>query len=183
MNRQSSDSGAAGIFTFVLCFFLAGILFFVIGFGVDKFTLISSNMFVSGDGYSQLRFDTVNTMLLAFRIEPFILLLGLGLNYWVTEMRQFSAMADVGTMIIGTVELITMTLILIAFTLFGGFGLDTVVNFVNHYPIAGYDVSLFSAVQYICPTFYGIMFLILVSIIVQFLMTCVSTVDYSQYQY
>jgi uncharacterized membrane protein YidH (DUF202 family) len=183
MQRDSNEDAAAGIFTFVLVFLVAGIMFIAIGFGIDRFTAISTIMFASGTGYSQMRFQTVGVELLAFRVEPFVLLLGLGLNYWVSEMRQFSGMADVGVMIVGAVEMITMTLILTAFTLFGGYGIDTVVNTVNKLVLVqNPDLSLFAAVQYIEPCFYGIMFLILIGVIVQFIMLCVQTVDYQYYQ-
>lgn len=177
---MNNDDAAAGVFTFVLIFFLAAILFIAVGFGIDRFTVVAAKMFV-GSAAAQMRFDVVNLQLLAFRIEPFILLLGLGINYWVSEMRQFSGMADVGTMIVAAVEMITMTLVLTAFTLFGGFGLDTLVNVVNNFTIINPDLDMFAAVQYISPVFYGAMLIILIGVIVQFLMTCVQTVDYQRY--
>lgn len=183
MNKYSgfcNDDAAAGLFTFVTLFFLAAFLFLLIGFGVDRFTLISSTMFY-GSHASQMRFDVVNLELLAFRAEPIILLLSLGINYWVGELRQFSGMVDIGTMIIATVEMITMTLIIVAFTLFGGYGLDTLIDFVNNFTVANPDLALFAAVQYIAPVFYGAMMLILFGVILQFIMTCVKTVDYSTY--
>ena len=180
--KYSDEDAAAGIFTLILVFLLASIMFIVIGYGIDRFTLLASSMFTNSVA-SQARFDTVNYMLLVFRAEPFILLFGIGYNYWVSEMRQFTGMADVGTMIVAATEMITMTLVLIAFTLFGGYGMDTVVNFVNNYAFANPDVSLFAAVQYIAPMFYGAMFLILIGVLVQFIMTCVRTVDYTQQGY
>jgi len=177
----NNDDAAAGIFTFVVLFFLSAVLFTLVGFGVDRFTLISSTMF-AGTPASQMRFDTVNLMLLAFRMEPIILFFAIGINYWVTELRQYSGMADVGTMIIAAVEMITMTLVLVAFALFGGYGLDTLVHVMNNFVIDNPDLSLFAAVQYISPLFYGVMLLILIGVIVQFVMTCVRTVDYTHYQ-
>ena len=180
--KHDNDEAAVGIFTLVLVFLLASVLFIVIGYGIDRFTLLSSAMF-TGTAATQMRFDTVGIMIAAFRVEPFILLIGIGMNYWLAEMRQQTGMADVGTMIMAAVEMITMTLILIAFTLFGGYGIDMVVNFANNYAVATPDLSLFMAVQYISPMFYGIMFLILVGVIVQFIMTCYKSVDYSQMAY
>lgn len=178
---NDSEEAAAGVFTYVLLFFMAAILFIIIGFGIDRFTLISSTMFYNAPA-SQMRFDVVNLMLLAFRAEPVILFVCIGINYWVCELRQYSGMVDVGTMVLATVEMITMTLIVVAFTLFGGYGLDTLVNFVNNFTVVNPDLSLFAAVQYIAPVFYGCMFLILLGVVIQFIMTCVQTVDYSQYQ-
>lgn len=180
--KYSDEDAAAGIFTLILVFLLASILFIVIGYGIDRFTVLASSMFTNTVA-AQARFDTVNIMLLVFRAEPFVLLFGIGYNYWVGEMRQFTAMADVGTMIVAAAEMITMTLVLIAFTLFGGYGLDMVTNFVNNYSFSGADPSLFMAVQYIAPMFYGAMFLILIGVLVQFVMTCVRTIDYTQAQY
>lgn len=179
MKNYDNEMAAAGIFTFVLVFFLAAILFVLIGFGIDRVTLIAARMF-DGTPASQLRFDVVNLQLLAFRIEPFLLLIGLGFNYWVGEMRQYSGMADVSTMIFASAEMITITFVVIVLTLFGGFGIDTVVNFVNHMIVINPDLDLFLAVQYIAPVFYGIMLLVIVGVIAQFFMTCVQVVDYTQ---
>jgi hypothetical protein len=177
---HTNEDAAAGIFTFVLLFFLCGILFIVVGFGVDKITALASTMY-TGINESQLRFETANWMLLVFRAEPLIFLILIGYNFWVSEMRQNSGMADTGTMIIAVAEVITMTFIIIMFTLFGGSALDTVVQFVNTFPVTNPDISLYSAVQYISVCFYGIMFLVLVGILAQFGMTCVRTVDYNTY--
>lgn len=181
-HSTNSEDAAAGVFTYVLLFFMAALLFIVIGFGIDRFTLIASTMFYNLPA-SQMRFDVVNLMLLVFRAEPVILFVCIGINYWVCELRQFSGMVDVGTMILAVVEMITLTLVVVAFTLFGGYGLDTLVNFVNNFTVLNPDLSLFAAVQYIAPVFYGTMFLILLGVVIQFVMTCVQTVDFSQYQY
>jgi len=178
----TNDAGAAGVFTYVLLFLLSAILFLMIGYGVDRMILMSLNLFSSGNFMSQFRFDTVNLMLMAFRIEPLIMLLGITINFWVSEGRLNSGMADTGTMIIASTEMIVMTLILIMFTLYGGFGLDSLVYLINHTVTPNPDLSMFGAVQYISPIFYGIMLLILIGVIVQFLMTCVQTVDYGNYQ-
>jgi hypothetical protein len=177
---HKSEDAAASIFTFVLLFLLCAILFLMIGFGVDKITLIASNMF-TGVGESQLRFETFNVMILVFRIEPIIMLMSIGLNYWVSTLRINSSMADTSTMIIAAAEMITMTFILIVFEIFGGSALDNLVNFINKFPIANPDVSLFAAVQYIEVCYFGILFLILIGVIVQFVVTCIKTVDYSAY--
>jgi hypothetical protein len=177
---HKSEDAAASIFTFVLLFLLCAILFLMIGFGVDKITLVASNMF-TGVGESQLRLDTFNVMILVFRIEPIIMLMSIGLNYWVSTLRINSSMADTSTMIIASAEMITMTFILIVFELFGGSALDNLVNFINKFPITNPDISLFAASQYISVCFYGLMFLILVGVVVQYVVTCVKTVDFSAY--
>ena len=179
-NRHRNEDAAAGVFTYVLLVFLCGILFLVIGFGIDKVTALASTMY-TGVGESELRFSTVNWMLLVWRVEPLLVLILVGFNYWVSELRTNSNMADTGTMIIAAAEVVTMTFIIIMLTLFCGGALDTVVNFVNTFPISSPDTSLYAAVQYISVTYYGVMFLVLLGVIVQFAMTCVQTVDYNTY--
>lgn len=179
--KYSNDEAAAGIFTLIVVFLLASLMFILIGFGIDRFTLMSERMF-TGSPVSQMRFDVVNLMLLVFRLEPIILLILIGINYLVAEMRQNTGMADVSTMIVGAAEMIIMTLVLIAFTLFGGSAVDAVVQFVNNYTVASPDLELYGAIQYIAPVFYGVMFLALLGVLVQFVMLCVQTVDFSQSQ-
>jgi hypothetical protein len=178
----TNDDAAAGIFTFVLLFILCGILFLMIGYGVDRIILLAMSLFADGTFASQYRFDTVNLMLEIFRIEPLIVLFGIGINFWVSEGRLNSGMADTGTMIIAAAELLTMTLILVVFCLYGGYAFDSLVYYINHTTFPSPDLSMFGAVQYISPVFYGMMLLILIGVVVQFLMTCVRVVDYNQYQ-
>jgi hypothetical protein len=179
--KHSNDDAAAGIFTLIVVFLLASLMFILIGFGIDKFTLMAERMFTDTPA-SQMRFDVVNLQLLVFRLEPIILLICIGINYLVAEMRQNTGMADVSTMVRGAAEMIIMTLVLVAFTLFGGSAVDSVVQWVNNFPVISPDLELFGAVQYIAPVFYGIMFLALLGVVVQFVMLCVQTVDYSQTQ-
>ena len=150
MARYDNEEAAASLFTFVLLFFLCAILFIMVGFGVDKITAISSSMF-TGIGDSQLRYETANVMLLAFRVEPIIMLFGLMINNWVSTLRVNTGMADTGTMIIAGAEMITMTLIMVVFTLFGGYALDNLVNFINKFTVANPDLGMYAAVQYITP--------------------------------
>lgn len=178
--HHHNEDAAAGVFTYTLLFLLCGILFLMIGFGVDKVTMLASNLY-TGVGESQLRFETVNWMLVVFRAEPVIMLILMGINYWVSELRVNSGMTDTGTMIIASAEMITMTFVLITFTLYGGYAIDTLVTFINTFPIANPDTSLYAAVQYISVSYYGLCFLILIGVIVQFAMTCVRTVDYNTY--
>ena len=178
--HHHNEDAAAGIFTFVLLFLLCGILFLMIGFGVDKVTMLASNLY-TGVGESQLRFETVNWMLVVFRAEPVIMLVLMGINFWVSELRVNSGMASTGVMIIAAAELITMTFVILVFTLYGGYALDTLVTFVNTFPISNPDTSLYAAVQYISVSYYGLCFLILIGVIVQFAMTCVRDVTYNEY--
>jgi hypothetical protein len=179
--KSIDDNAAAGIFTFVLLFLVCSVVYLAIGFGTDKITAIGAKMFID-TAASQMRFSITNWELQVFRAEPLIMFLSIGINYWVSELRQFSGMADTSTMIVASVEMITLTLVIIVFTLYGGYGLDTLVNIINHNTVVSPDLALFGAVQYISPLFYIVMFLILIGVVVQFVMTCVRTIDFQQYQ-
>ena len=65
---DNEDASAGGLLTLVTVFILAGILFLLIGFAVDKIVLVGLKMF-SGIGTSQMRFDIVNLQLLVFRLR------------------------------------------------------------------------------------------------------------------
>ena len=177
--KNPEEASAGGILTLVTVFLLAGTLFVLIGFGVDKFTVLSAQLY-TGAATSQMRFDTVSLMIMAMRAEPLLLLLGLGINHWVNASRQYSGIISLGTLLVGAAEMILSTLAIIAFTLFGGGALDAVIFFVNNWEVPGTVQDLFSAIQFIGPAFYGICFLILIAIIVQFFALCVQTVDYTQ---
>jgi hypothetical protein len=56
--KYDNEVAAAGLFTLILVFLLSSVMFVVIGFGIDRFTLMASSMF-TGTAASQLRFDTV----------------------------------------------------------------------------------------------------------------------------
>jgi hypothetical protein len=138
------------------------------------------NLFGSGDSFSQMRFDVVQLQIMAFRSEPIILLIGLGVNYWVNSIRRFSGEVSLGVVMAGAIEMIFSTLIIMALTLFGGMGLDAVISYVNgaSFPGAEGVIGMFSAVQFVAPTFYGIMTLLTIGTIILFFVLCVQTTDY-----
>jgi len=178
--KKLDDSGSAGgIVILIGMFLLAGILFISVGFAIDRLTLIASKMFVD-TASSQMRFDTVNLQLMVFRAEPFILLIFAGINYWVTEIRQFSGTIPVGTMLMNCGEMIILSLVLVAFTLFGGYGIDLAVQFANGWAVAGVDLDLTGVVQYGGPLFYGFMFILTIGVVIQFCISCVQLTDYSR---
>jgi hypothetical protein len=176
---KNDEASAGGILTLVTVFLLAGILFLLIGFSVDRIVLVALKMF-AGTGSSQLRFDMVNLQLVIFRAEPFVLLIGLGINHWVNALREYSGAVSLGTLLYGAVEMIMLTVVMIALTLFGGAAIDMIIGTTTAHAIAGATTELYSAVQYIAPVFYGFMLLITLGIVIQFLVQCVQTVDYSQ---
>jgi hypothetical protein len=176
---NNEDASAGGIIALVGVFLLAGVLFVAIGFGIDRFTLMAFRMFTN-TASSQIRFDTVNLQLMIFRAEPFILLLFAGLNYWVTEIRQYSGTIPLGTMLMNAAEMIILSLVTILFTLFGGYALDMTMSFVNGWNVAGVDLDMTLAAQYGGMLFYGVMFLAMIGVILQFCIAAVQITDYSQ---
>lgn len=178
---DNEEASVGGIFTFIAVFLIAGFLFIANGYAVDQIILTNINMFGTGTGFSQMRFDVVQLQILAFRAEPIILLLGLGINYWVNSLRRFSGDISLGVVMAGAIEMIFSTLIIMALTLFGGMGLDAVIGYVNtaNFPGASGVLGMFSAVQYVAPAFYGIMALLTVGTIILFFVLCVQTTDYT----
>lgn len=175
----NEDASVAGVFTLVSIFLLAGALFVLIGYGVDKVILANTSLFGAGVAFSQMRFDAVNLQVMVFRAEPVVLLLGLGINYWINALRQSSGVLSLGSLLVGAIEMIFETLIIIALTLYGGLGLDMVIQAVNTWKVTG-AAELYAAVQYTGAIFYGIMFLLLVAAVVLFFLQCIQTVDYTQ---
>lgn len=174
----NEDASVAGVFTLISVFLLAGILFVLIGYGVDKVIFANTAMFGSGIAFSQMRFDTVNLQVMVFRAEPVILLIGLGINYWINALRQFTGAISLGVLLTGAIEMIFETLILIALTMYGGLGLDMVMQAINAWKVSG-AAELYAAVQYTGPIFYGIMFLLSIAAVVMFFILCIQTVDYT----
>ena len=177
--KMDTESAVGGIITLVFVFVLSMILFILIGYGIDRFTLTAAHLF-TGTPSSQMRFDVFNLQVMAFRAEPFIVLIGLGINYWITEIRQQGGMITLSTMLLGTSEMIFLTLVGMAMELFGGFGIDQVIIAVSNWKIIGAGIDLYSAVQYIGPVFYGVCFLVTLAGIIQYVVMCVSVSDYSQ---
>ena len=182
MRNEDSESAAGGIITLIFCFILAGVLFVLIGFGIDRLTVLASKLFLNVAA-SQMRFDVFAIQLMIFRVEPFILLFGIGINYWINQTRVVSGVVELGTLLMGAGEMIILTLVLMMFNLFGGMALDFVIQFVNtwQFVVSG-DMTL--VIQYLGVIFYGFMFLLTIAVVVQFVVLCVQTVDYTgTYQY
>jgi hypothetical protein len=176
---DNEEASAGGLLTLVTVFILAGILFLLIGFAVDKVIMVGLKLF-SSTGDSQMRFDMVNLQLLVFRAEPFVLLIGLGINHWVNALREYSGAVSLGSLLGGAAEMIMLTVVMITLTLFGGAGIDLVMNTTTPMAVVGAGTELYAAVQYVAPVFYGFMLLVTISIVIQFIVMCVQTVDYSQ---
>lgn len=172
------EASAGGIVTLIAVFLVAGVLFVAIGFGIDRITLITNALYGTSPS-SQIRFDTVEFMIATFRIEPIILLIGVGINYINNSIREYSGAISLSTLLMGAAEMITLTILLIAFTLFGGGAIDQIISYMTTWQVGGNPIELFSAVQYSGVLFYGFMLLINIALIIQFLILCVQTVDYS----
>ena len=172
------EASAGGIITLVAVFLVSGILFVAIGYGIDKITLLTATLYATSPA-SQIRFDTVEWMIAIFRIEPIILLIGAGINYFVNSIREYSGAVSLSVLLSGAAEMIALSIVLIAMTLFGGGAVDQVIYFINNWQIGGTPIDLFSAIQYTGVVFYGFMLLINISLIIQFLILCVQTVDYA----
>lgn len=181
MEHDNSEA-AGGIITLIFCFFLAGILFVLIGFGIDRLTLLASRMFVDVAA-SQMRFDVFALQLVLFRVEPFILLIGVGINYWINQIRIQSGVVELGTLLMGAGEMIILTLVLMMFNLFGGYAIDFVIQFVNGWQFVVQEDMTF-VIQYLGVIYYGFMMLLTIAVVAQFVVLCFQTVDYTgTYQY
>lgn len=174
---MKNDEAAGALIGLTLLFLLCGIMFVVVGFGIDRITLAASSS-VLGDAAAQLRFDVLNIQLLIFRLEPFIVLLGGGINYWINRNRQMSGEVDVGSTLIAGAEMILVTLVLVVLNMFGGGALDTVTKTVdawNFVPIADH----YTLIQYLPNAFYGIVMLLTVAVVAAFVISMFKVVDYS----
>jgi hypothetical protein len=182
MHKEDSESAAGGITTLFFAFLLAGVLFVLIGFGIDRMILLASRMFV-GAAASQMRFDIFSMQLMIFRVEPFIMLLGIGINYWINQIRQMSGSVMLGTLLMGAGEMIILTIVLMMFTLFGGMAIDFVIQFVNGWNFVVLE-DMFFLIQYLGTIYYAIMFLLTIAVVAQFVILCFQTIDYAgTYQY
>lgn len=179
--RDNSEASAGGIVTFIAVILIGGMMFITNGFAIDRITAIMGTL--PHTVAAQFRFDIVNYQIMVFRVEPIILLLGAGLNYLVNNLREYSGTIALSTIVIGAVEMIFLTLAAIALTLFGGQGIDMVVDVVDSWAIGGEVSDLFFATQFIGPVFYGLMLLVTIGLVIQFLILCVQTVDYSTSRY
>jgi hypothetical protein len=180
--KYDSESAAGGLITLIFTFLLAGVLFIVIGFGIDRLTLLVNKMYVDVAA-AQMRFDVFAFQLMIFRIEPFILLLGVGINYWINQIRQQSGSVMLGTLLMGAGEMIILTIVMMMFTLFGGGAIDFVVDFVNEWQFPVIQDMNF-LIQYLGTVYYAFMFLLTIAIVAQFIVLCFQTIDYAgTYQY
>jgi hypothetical protein len=184
MRADNEEASAGGIITLIGVFLLCGILFVACGMAVDRITAADIKMFSGGIGYSYIRYEIVNLMILLFRAEPIVLLIGAGINYWTNSIRSFSGAISLGVVLQGGSEMIFSTLLLIVFTLFGGKGQDAVLKITESWVLPAGSSEFFAAVQYVPITFYGLMLLIAFFTVVLFVILCVQTVDYAnQYTY
>jgi hypothetical protein len=176
--RYDNSEAAGAVISLVAVFLLSSILFIIIGYGVDR--VIMTSIAMQSMPSSQMRYDVIRIMIMTFRFEPIVILVGSGLNAWVVSTRTLSGEIDLGGMLLGASEMILLTLVMIALTMFGGLGIEFVINMVTHSTILGTgELALFQAVQYIAPVFYGLCFLGLVGAVIQFILQCVQVVDYS----
>lgn len=175
---DAEEASAGGIITLITLFLVGGLLFVCCGFAIDKITEIIQMMYAT-QAASQLRYDIVTYQIMTFRVEPIILLIGGGINHFVNSLRETSGSIAMGTVVIGAFEMISLTLVMIACTMFGGAAIDTVIGVVSAWQIGGNPSDLFYAVEFVGPVFYGIMLLITLGLVVQYLILCVQTVDYS----
>lgn len=172
----NNDRAAAGIITLVFVFLLSAILFSIIGYGVDRLTIMASKTLL--ESASQLRYDVMNVQLILFRIEPLILLLGAGINYWINQTRQFGGITDLGGMLTSAAEMILSTFILMILCFTGGGALDTVVGIMETWNFIPLE-DTYTIIQYLAPTFYGFMTLLIVATIALFVAKCFQIVDYA----
>lgn len=180
MYRSDSELAAGATITLVSVFLLSAFLYILIGYGIDRIILVSlqtANVMAS----TQQRYDTIRVMLTVFQFEPIIMLVGVGINTWVSSTRSESGEVDLSSMLMGASEMIILTLVLIALTMFGGMAIESVINVVNHTAIGlAPDIALFGAVVYTAPLFYGLTVLALMGVVIQYLILCVKVVDYGQ---
>jgi TRAP-type C4-dicarboxylate transport system permease small subunit len=173
---MKNDEATGGIITLMFVFILSAVLFLAISYGIDRLTVLAAGTLTQSA--SQMRYDSLNIQLILFRLEPLILLVGAGLNYWITEARQMSGITDLSGMLVSAIEMIMGTFVLMLLCFFGGGALDMVVGTLegwNFAPIA----DTYTIVQFLTPVYYSFMTLIIVSLIALFLMKCVQTVDFA----
>lgn len=173
-----NEVAAGATITITAVFLLSCILFVLIGFGIDK-VIMANDGFQSIISSSQMRYDVIKIMLMTFEFEPFIILIGAGINVWVSSARTTSGESDLSGMVWAAAELLLLTLGMIALTTFGGLAIETVINVMNNIVLtATTQPGLYNAVIYIAPVFYGLCVLGLFGAVIQYIMTCVQTVDY-----
>jgi hypothetical protein len=173
---RNNDSGAAGIITLIFVFLLAAVLFAIMSYGIDKLTFLSIHTMTVNA--SQMRYDTLNIQLILFRLEPMILLIGAGINYWVTQARQSSGITDLGGMLMSAGEMIIGTFVLMIIGFFGGAAIEQVIGVMELWAFTPPEDTYF-IIQYLNVVFYGMITLMIVSLIALFIVKCVQIVDYA----
>lgn len=178
MNHSNDNGSAGGIFTLVAIFLLAGMVFVINGYALDKLTAVANGGMFAAVSATQMRYDVFNLMVMVFRFQPILVLISLGLNRLLSANMQFSEQTPLSSLTYGVVEMIFLTIVIMAFTMFGGTAIDAVVSTVTSIgmgdPSIGYEL-----IQFIPSIFYGMMFLALVGICIQFVLECVQVADHS----
>jgi hypothetical protein len=174
--KMDSESGAGGIITLMFVFLLSAIMFIIMSYGVDKITLLAQTVMTTNA--SQMRYDSLNVQLILFRLEPVILLLSAGVNYWVTESRQMSGISDLGGMLLSAAEMILGTFTIMLLCYFGGSALDMVVGTMEGWSFIP-QADTYMVIQFLVPAFYAFCTLLIVSIIALFVVRSVQIVDYA----
>lgn len=179
ISKHSNDNASAsGIVTIVAVFLLAGILLIANGFAADKILDVANSNSLAGSSATQLRYDVINLMVAVFRFLPILILISLGINRMIAANREFSEVAPLSTLSIGVAEMIFLNIVILAMTIFGGFGIDTVVNVMTSTAL-GADSNLYEIIQFAPNIFYGCMFLACIGVCIQFVLECVQVSDHS----
>lgn len=177
--RRDTEEAAGATLTLVSVFLLSCILFILIGYGIDKVVQMSLVM-QSSLPSTQMRYDVIQIMIMVFRFEPFVILIGAGINVWVASIRTTSGEVDLAAMLTAASEMLLLTLGVTALTMFGGMAIEGVIFVMNGLPLSStFQPGLYSAVIYIAPVFYGLCVLGLMGAVIQFIIQCVQTVDYN----
>jgi len=168
----------------VLGFLLAGFLLLVTGFALDFITHLAIIISTTSTllSASQLRYDIFGYQIMVFRAEPTIFLLGLGINYWITEIRTGSGAVALGAITLGICETTMITFVLMVLTLYGGYAVDYLCNFVNNWISPGITGFWYYVIQYIPIMFYAFMLLLAIAVVAQFVILCFQTVEYANVQ-
>jgi hypothetical protein len=173
----NNESAASGVFAMVAAFLFFGIMAIALGAGYDRIVQITIG--TAGGAVSQMRMDTLNTILLIMQFEPFVFFIGAGISTWVNANRSSSGDVPVGKLIFAGGETMVLTLLIMAFTSFGGMAIEAITDGTMAFSSVNPDIALFGAVQYVLPLFYGIMVIATIGLVIQYLIVCVQDVEYT----
>ena len=171
-----NDEAAGGILALTFVFLLSAIMFIIMGYGVDRLTMLAQNVMTTN--VNQMRYDMLNAQLILFRLEPLILLVAAGINYWVTESRQMSGITDLSGMLMSAVEMVLGTFTLMLLSFFGGGALDMIQGIMEGWAFTPIGDS-YMVIQFLGSAFYSLVTLMIVSIIALFVIRSVQIVDYA----